>query len=340
MIHTLKQPWGLLQYNASTHTFSISSQRSVPADPYVDKPVVLNLDLTMRCNMRCPHCVAKAMRALLGNDEAGDLHISKSLMKSINESPFLLIVVTGGECLLPECESSLLCLIDGLKDKGIIIDTNGTIVPSRKMLSAFKKHEVMVRISWDSLTPQYECELRPYPLNLFDSADGYLKAKTDLIRHLIRKGIAVAVQTVVHKKNLGQPYVKEFPRILKGLGVRHWSVQRFIPTSSAKLNKTYLIDSNRDYENFLNLLAKECSGLGITLGAKCDRRHNSVFLLAGDADLFTQSDDGSGRKVWLGKFTEIVKSDSFFEFVSSSEHANRYYMLGEQRQKNRKGKKR
>ena len=121
-----KEEWGELMYNSNTHEFIVNEKEPRNSIPYItNKPVVLNLDLTFKCNMCCTYCVAKDLENLINKD----LLITDKMIKWINNSPFLVIVITGGEPFLPEKEDEILKLIKNIhKDKGIIIDTNGTII--------------------------------------------------------------------------------------------------------------------------------------------------------------------------------------------------------------------
>ena len=82
--------------------------------------------------MLCPYCVARDMRAY-AREADGNLQISGSLLETINRSPLSAVVITGGEPLLPECESGLLRLVHGLQHKSVMVDTNGTIEPSERL---------------------------------------------------------------------------------------------------------------------------------------------------------------------------------------------------------------
>ena len=157
-----KEGWGVIKYDTKNHNFILLENEYKGITPYlVRDPVVLNIDLTVDCNMDCDHCVAKDLE-LYG---VRDLELSQKLTNWINESPFLVIVITGGEPLLPEKEDLLLSLLNSIKKKGIIIDTNGTIKPSEKVLKKIKEKNVLLRISQDSVRPQDEIYFRKVSRN-------------------------------------------------------------------------------------------------------------------------------------------------------------------------------
>ena len=68
-----------------------------------------------------------------------------------------------------------------VKGKGIIIDTNGTINPSNKLINILHRKNVMVRVSWDSIHPLRESQLREYPKGMYKNNVEYLDKKQDVI---------------------------------------------------------------------------------------------------------------------------------------------------------------
>ncbi len=160
-----KESWGSIIYNTSTHAFEAQLKPgSLILDPYPSKPLVLCVYLSFACNMNCKHCVVRDFGI---PDHFGETKMyDNRLIAAINNSPFLVIDVTGGEPLLPKLESNLIHLLSGLRGKGIMIDTNGTIFPSKQVLELIKSKEALVRISWDTTNPNDEVKLRSFPKEL------------------------------------------------------------------------------------------------------------------------------------------------------------------------------
>ena len=144
MIIRRKETWGDILYNTKSHSFERKISKGIIGEPYPTLPLVLNIDLTFKCNMQCVHCVAQDMAEKLGGVDKADLKVNDELIERINQSPFIVVVITGGEPLLPEYEKKLTSLINGLRKKGIIVDTNGTIFPSDNLITSFKKKGIMV----------------------------------------------------------------------------------------------------------------------------------------------------------------------------------------------------
>lgn len=257
---TRKETWGDITYDTQTHTFDISVNRDIDEQPYVAKPVLLNIDLTFKCNMRCRHCVAKDMAQMLGGEETSDLKISSELIQKINQSPFMVMVLTGGEPLLEEYEESLLKLLRSFKSKGIIVDTNGTIIPSPKTVSLLKNKNVMVRVSWDSPNPNQEYILREYPKGFYKNHEEYIEKKQDFIRFLISHGITVGIQSVIHRRNFSDPNLLMMPYKFKELKIDRWYIQRYIPTGYNKDDDKYIIGID-EYEESTQKLIKKLKNL-------------------------------------------------------------------------------
>lgn len=315
------ESWGKLFFETKNHIFTYDLKRNIPEEPFISKPIVLNVDLTFKCNMNCLHCVAKDTATTLGGIESTDLNITNELLDKINISDFLVIVITGGEPFLQDYEDKLIFLIKNLKNKGIIIDTNGTIFPSKKLLRIFQIKNVLIRVSWDNLNPKKEYELRKYSKKMYENVDEYMTEKIKFIKHLMSNNVEIAIQSVMHGKNWNDPNFYRFPIKFNEIGVNKWYIQRFIP-SYKKVNDGHYLLPISNYNESIKKLIRISNKYGIECFIKKDRRHNSVFVLVKNGEIYTQSDDVPGKKIYLGKIGEI---NNYFEFVSSSEHSVRYY---------------
>jgi MoaA/NifB/PqqE/SkfB family radical SAM enzyme len=322
MIVIRQEVWGEIQYDTAVHRFSYHHNLPIEAVPYPNSPLVLNIDLTMKCNMNCLHCVAKDFKL------QEDLVVTSEMIDWINESPFMVVVITGGEPFLPECEPQLFNLLTKIRDKGLIIDTNGTLPPSQRVIDAILQTQTLVRVSWDSTRPADEIYFR----HIIAKAAGGKQAKTKNeelnlecyhlrtkgIEVFTSKGIAVAVQSVLHKKN--PISILSMPAILKALSVKQWYIQRFIPSHFANDEQKYDL-SPRQRDKVIRQLVAACKREEIECIIKKDKRHNSVFLLVGDGKLYTQSQK-PGQKLLLGNINTEIR---YFDYVSLPDHMERYY---------------
>jgi MoaA/NifB/PqqE/SkfB family radical SAM enzyme len=178
--------------------------------------------------MDCRHCVTKDF------DHKEDLVISTKLIDWINNSSFMVMVITGGEPFLPEYENELMKLLREIHNKGLIVDTNGTILPSHSVIETILKTSALVRISWDSPRSYDETYFRHIKPNTKQNLDinlEYYHKKIDIIQRLRSAGINLAIQSVVQKKNLAS--IINMPAALRELSIKQWYIQRFIPSYKA-----------------------------------------------------------------------------------------------------------
>jgi MoaA/NifB/PqqE/SkfB family radical SAM enzyme len=311
-----KETWGILRYDTEHHAFSFEESEPRSSEPYADIPVVLNIVITRSCNLDCGYCVAKDFAGI----ENEDLVLSPEMIQWLRRSPFMLLVLTGGEPLMPPYDAVSARLIDSIDDRGVILDTNGTILPDPKLLSLLKRNRVMVRVSMDSINPNEEIEQRHVAKGTgFDSESAYDMKLTNIER-FISAGINTAVQTVVWRKNTDSLY--KMIDWLAENGIKQWYLQRLIPSNRLKHPPPlYTLKTEQYYEKVTDIALKARQA-GVECIPKRDLRHNSVFLLTADGALYTQGEE-PGQKVRLGTIREEVE---YFAYVSAADHACRYYL--------------
>lgn len=315
MIIKRMEPWGEILYDTINHRFSYKKNLDIDMVPYSKKPVLLNLELTLKCNMDCPHCVAKDF------EELEDLHVTDELIKWINNSPFLVIVITGGEPLLSKCEKKLIKLLRRIKKKGLIIDTNGTIIPSKSVVDAIKKSNTLVRISMDSVSADVEGTFRIHRSSLKKDAPENLACfykKFALMDFFKKEGISFAIQTVLSESNKNE--IKKMVEHLDKRSIKKWYIQKFIPAHERKSEKHTL--SKTEYNQITSKLKIDCEKYDIECITKKDLRHNCVFLMVGKGILYTQSQE-PGKKIPIATIND--PEIDYFLFVSDGDHAERYY---------------
>ncbi len=320
MIVSRTESWGEIRYDTQGHTLQFQRNESASGILKISNPVFLNIDLTTRCNMHCDHCLAKDMEKALKTSKSTDLVIDRDLLNKINSSPFMVAVITGGEPLLKDRETSLIKLVSGIHRKGIIVDTNGTVHPSETLQELLRTKDVLVRVSWDHPDAEKEYELKKPGGRRGKTLDQHLESKLNIIRALVSKGVIVGIQSVMHGRNWNDDDFYSLPARMKELGVTSWYVQRFIPSHNKKKDKKYLL-AIEDYQTGVERAHREASRCSIRCITKLDEKHNSVFILTAGKKLFTQSDEIPGEKVYLGR---IGKTTSYFESVSVSDHLARY----------------
>lgn len=313
LILSRKESWGKLEYNMMNQTFNIEKKDGERGSitPYVSNPIVLNIDLTFNCNMNCLHCLAEDMK----NHTSDDLNVTNKLIDWINNSPFFLIVITGGEPLLHEKEKILYQLLSQINNKGIIVDTNGTIRPSEKIVNVLRDKKVLIRISQDSVRPQDEVFFRRIGKKQEKNMNIYFE-KLKNIEWFKLNGLSIAIQSVLHKRN--KISIFNMLEYLVKMSIDKWYIQRFIPSHKAKEEKSLMLE---EYEKIFKKLKKMCDKKGIVCFPKRDQRNNCVFLLVGDGEIYTQGEK-PGEKIFLG---DIRHDLDYFSYVSSPDHSLRYY---------------
>jgi MoaA/NifB/PqqE/SkfB family radical SAM enzyme len=266
--------------------------------------------------MDCEYCVAKDFAGI----EREDLVLSAGMIDWLNRSPFMLLVLTGGEPLMPPYDTISMRLIDSVKDRGVILDTNGTFLPDDSVLSRLKKRRVMVRVSMDSISPEEEIKTRRVEKGQgLDDCSAYYRKLTNIDRFL-SAGVCTAIQTVVWRRNSNDLY--QMIDWLSEHGIKRWYLQRLIPSYRLKYPSTRFAFEPEGYYPLAGAIASEARSAGIECITKMDRRHNSVFLLTTDGVVYTQG-DAPGQKVRLGTIREDIE---YFEYVSAADHACRYYL--------------
>lgn len=311
-----KQTWGVLRYDTLSHSFSYTEKEPRSSEPYPNRPVVLNIVITRRCNMDCEYCVAKDFAGI----ENEDLVLSAEMIRWINRSSFMLLVLTGGEPLMPPYDAVSMRLIDSMRDQGVILDTNGTFLPDRSVLSYLKKHRVMIRVSMDSIRPEEEIELRRVlkRRDLHSSSAYYKKLRN--IERFLKAGVNTSVQTVVWRNNPESLY--QTIDWLSANGIKQWYLQRLIPSYRFKNPPIRFALKPEGYYSLVADIAAKARQAGIECVPKMDLRHNSVFLLTAEGALYTQGAE-PGQKVRLGTIKEKIE---YFDYVSAADHAWRYYL--------------
>jgi MoaA/NifB/PqqE/SkfB family radical SAM enzyme len=311
-----RETWGTLCYDTSCHRFSCVERAPGGAGPYPGKPVVLNVVVTYDCNLDCPHCVAKDFAGVVDDD----LRLSDELVAWINESPFMVVVLTGGEPLLPPHDGTSAELIRAIRGKGIVLDTNGTLQPAPDLAAQLRRRNVLVRVSMDSIRGEDETRLRRPGRASPTMRRQFYRDKLRNIDWFVASGIQTAVQTVVWHKN-ARPLFQMIDW-LRDSRIRQWYLQRLIPSRELRHPHPRLLTEPDGYQRTVAELARRCQGAGIECIAKRDLRHNSVYLLMADGELYTQGAE-PGEKVRLGAIHDPF---DYFARVSAADHAARSYL--------------
>jgi MoaA/NifB/PqqE/SkfB family radical SAM enzyme len=196
--------------------------------------------------MDCQYCVAKDFVGI----EEEDLVVSTDMVRWVNRSPFMLLVLTGGEPLMPPYDAVSMRLINSIHGRGVIVDTNGTFMPSRSVLARLKSRNVMVRVSLDSMNPKDEIPVRRVSKEQkYDSRFAY-DLKMANIENFVAAGVKTAVQTVVWQSN--KEHLYQIIDWLEEKGIKRWYLQRLIPSYKFKDRRIGRVLKPEDYYPLAN----------------------------------------------------------------------------------------
>lgn len=193
----------------------ISTKHINLPDKNVFKPPYLKnlmINITEKCNLTCKHCY-------ITNKNRIDFPIDKlkRIIKEFYELQGIKLVLTGGEPLL---YSQLKDLLIFLKDFPLIkvLLSNGVLFADNPEIRALLRDNYFeVFVSIDGLMDTH---------NDFRDADCF-QASIDGIKTLLKEGITVSINTMVHKQNLNE--FDNMLELFKSLGtIKNWSID--IPT--------------------------------------------------------------------------------------------------------------
>ncbi len=175
----------------------------------------LELQLTARCNLRCPHCY-------LGEAHSVDLPVDTALrvMEEFEDMGGLRLLLSGGEPLLHHRFWEINEALTGLGCRSILL-TNGTLLDARAC-RRLRVHQAQVSI--DGLEAAHDA-LR---------GRGSFARALRAVQELRDAGKEVSVATMVHRANRD-----DFPRLeetLQELGVSQWTVDVPCVTGHLKQN--------------------------------------------------------------------------------------------------------
>ncbi len=184
-------------------------EKNIFNPPYLKN---LMINITEKCNLTCKHCY-------ITNKNPTDFPFDKlkEIIKEFYELQGIKLVLTGGEPLL---YSSLIELLRYLKDIPLIkvLLSNGVLIKDNpELIDLLRDNYFEVFVSIDGLKGTHN-DFRD--ANCFqDSIDG--------IKTLLKEGITVSVNTMVHKQNLNE--FDEMYNLFKSLEhIKNWSID--VPT--------------------------------------------------------------------------------------------------------------
>lgn len=121
------------------------------------------VNLTRRCNLRCPHCYLDAgAREHAGDDELTTEEVRHLLDEVAGRGTQTMVVLTGGEPLLRRDLDALVVHGTG-RGLSMVVGTNGVLLSDKRVQSLKAAGALGVGISLDSLEPTRHDEFRGCP---------------------------------------------------------------------------------------------------------------------------------------------------------------------------------
>jgi len=198
------------QLKEQSNTDFLKLPKNNPFEPPYLKFLMINI--TERCNLRCKHCY-------ITDKHQQDLPLDKlkELIQEFYAMQGSKLILTGGEPFLYEKFAELLEFLKGVPLKKVLL-TNGTLITEKQdLLDLIEQNHCEVFVSIDGLEQSH---------NDFRNAECF-QDSIEGIKLLLRQGIIVSINTMVHKKNLGE--FKQLATYLRSLGdIKTWTVE--VPT--------------------------------------------------------------------------------------------------------------
>ncbi len=201
-------------------------------------------DITSKCNLKCLHCY-NASKYFFSNKKY-DLIFNYDIEKIIQKLHYLSINhlhLLGGEPLLSQNIFNILKLSNKY-EIFVSINTNGTLLNSDTISQLLKFSNLsQIIVSLDGPNEKANDEIR---------GKNTFRRVTQNIRNLVlaaknyRPDLIIAINTVVSKHNA--IHLKEFPEIMKEMGVKYLFISSLYDCGSARQNK--MMD-NKYFYNFI-----------------------------------------------------------------------------------------
>ena len=198
--------------------------------------------VTLACNLTCPHCFAKA-RQPLPNELT--IEEAKDIMLDLRENGMKLLTMTGGEPLTRK--DFVLDLGEFLNSHGIRyrVFTNGLLL-NEELASQLKERGASeVQVSIDGIEKTHDS---------FRGVDGAFERAIRAIKATKSVGIKTAVRLTITEQNH-----KEVPGIidlLSEVGIDAFRVRPFVSVGRGSENEKYILSPEAMREAFHNIESK------------------------------------------------------------------------------------
>ncbi len=201
-------------------------------------PVNVTWEITLRCNLRCTHCLSNA--GLADNDEMSTAEC-KRLIDQLISCKVFQVNIGGGEPFLRE---DFFDLLTHAHEKGLVtcVSTNGIMVDDDLAKSLSELDLLYLQVSLDGATSDVNDRIR---------GEGTYRAVVAAMDCLARWGVKFSVNTVLTRLNFLQ--LEALRALAKGYGAE-LRVSRFRPSGRGRLSKDSIGPDHEQLEIFAEWL--------------------------------------------------------------------------------------
>lgn len=201
-------------------------------------PVNVTWEITLKCNLRCAHCLSDS--GVASADELTHLECLR-LVDQLTALKVFQVNIGGGE---PFIRDDFLDLLDYCHEKGLVtcVSTNGMLIDNglAKRLSRLKM--LYLQVSLDGATPKVNNPIR---------GKGSYEKILNAIACLARQGAAFSINAVLTRTNY--PQLDTLREMAKEYGAE-LRVSRFRPSGRGKKSKDTLGPDKEQLESFAHWL--------------------------------------------------------------------------------------
>lgn len=203
----------------------------------LDAPLMVSIDITNKCNLRCVHCFNNSGSAELYDSELNDEEII-DVAKQICDLKPTNVCLCGGETT---CRKNILDIVDVLHEGevgNISMVSNGMTMTKKKAAELNAHGVTQIQISLDGVNK--------YQHDTFRGVSGSFNNAVNAIKVVKELGLSpVTTSLVPNKLNFKDIY--SYVEMCVGLGVEEIRIMPFIPSGRGKTLGRQLILSNYEY---------------------------------------------------------------------------------------------
>lgn len=197
-------------------------------------PVNVTWEITLKCNLRCVHCLSDAG---IVHEKELDTVECKALIHQLSDQKVFQVNVGGGE---PFVREDFLDLLDEAHEKGLVtcVSTNGMVIDRALARRLSRLRMLYLQVSLDGATAEVNDRIR---------GKGTYKRILEAMECLARESVPFSINTVLTRMNYPQLDILRDLAAEFGAELR---VSRFRPSGRGKESRMFLGPSKEQLEAF------------------------------------------------------------------------------------------